>query len=62
MPLLVRDGTVLPRLEVTPARRNTDDLLDVPWRYEVFGTVDEPRTFVAFDGVEITWRPLGAGR
>ena len=61
MPLLVRDQTVLPRLDVTAEHRNTDDLLGLPWRYEVFGTVDEPRTFVGFDGAKITWRPV-AGR
>jgi len=57
MPLLVRDGTVLPRLDVTPEHRNTDDLLALPWRYQVFGTVTEPRTFTGFDGHEITWDP-----
>ena len=59
MPLLVRDGTVLPRLDVTPAHRNTDDLLELPWRYDVFGAVAEPRTFVGFDGTELPWRPAG---
>lgn len=61
MPSLIRDGTVLPRLDVTPEHRNTDDLLTEPWRYEVFGTVEEPRTFVAFDGTSTTWQP-GAER
>ena len=56
MPLLVRHGTVLPRLPVTPEHRNTDDLLSLPWTFEVYGEVDGERTFVGFDGVEVSWR------
>lgn len=61
MPLLVRDGTVLPRLPVGPEDRNTDDLLDRPWTFEVFGTVDGERMFTGFDGRPVRW-PAGAGR
>lgn len=57
MPLLVRDGTVLPWLEVTPDHRNTDDLLKLPWRYTAYGEAAGPRTFVGFDGTTRTWTP-----
>jgi alpha-D-xyloside xylohydrolase len=61
MPLLVRDGTVLPRIEIKPEHRNTDDLLDEPWRYDVFGAVTETVTFRSFQGESIIWRPGGGG-
>ena len=57
MPLLVRSGTVLPRVEVTAEHRNTDDLLGLPWTYTVVGDVDGERTFVGFDGAPVRWSP-----
>lgn len=57
MPLLVRDGTLLPRVEVRPEHRNTDDLLALPWRYTRYGEVTGPRSFTGFDGVPFTWTP-----
>ena len=59
MPLLVRDGTVVPRLNVGEQHRNTDDLLALPWRFDVFGDVHGDRTFTGFDGRPMVWR---AGR
>ena len=61
MPVLVRHGSVLPRLAVTAEHRNTDDLLHEPWIFDVYGGVTEPRTFVGFDGRSIDWQP-GPGR
>ena len=49
-------GTVVPRVEVTPEHRNTDDLLGLPWTYTVVGDVDGERTFVGFDGRPVRWR------
>ncbi|AXK33513.1 alpha-xylosidase [Streptomyces armeniacus] len=40
MPVLVRDGCWLPRLDVDAAVRSTDDLPDRPWRLELYGTGD----------------------
>jgi alpha-D-xyloside xylohydrolase len=57
MPVLVRDGTVLPLLDVAPEHRNTDDLLDLPWRYQVFGDAVGHRTFTRFDGTAVGWQP-----
>jgi alpha-D-xyloside xylohydrolase len=59
MPLLVRDGTVVPRLNVGEQHRNTDDLFALPWRFDVFGDVHGDRTFTGFDGRPMVWR---AGR
>lgn len=61
MPLLVRNGAVLPRLDIDAEHRSTDDLLALPWRYEVFGEAAGSRTFVRFDGSRVTWSP-GEGR
>lgn len=49
MPVLVRDGAVLPRVEVSGAR-NTDDLIDRPWRFDRYGTAAHPEDFVGFHG------------
>ncbi len=60
MPLLVRDDTVLPRLEVSSHHRNTDDLLQQSWRFEIFGDVTGSRSFVGFDGQPVTWNGSAA--
>lgn len=57
MPLLVRDGTVLPRLTIDAAHRNTDDLLNSAWTFQTFGAVTESRTFERFDGSTVSWTP-----
>ena len=60
MPVLVRDGAVLPHVEVTGEHRNTDDLLGAPWRFTTYGEVTGARTFINFDGTTRTWTPAGA--
>lgn len=61
MPLLVRDGAVIPRLDVPHEARNTDDLLDQPWRFESFGgNVPQEREFIGFDGRRFIWRAESA--
>lgn len=51
MPVLVSDGTVLPRIEMAPHVRRTDDMLDLPWTLHVFGSRDADirRDLVGFD-------------
>lgn len=57
MPLLAREGSVIPRLDVGPEHRGTDDLLDLPWRFDAVGDASGPRTFTGFDGSTVTWVP-----
>ncbi len=57
MPVLVREGAVLPMLTVDATTRSTDDLLHAPWTFREFGEPKGPRTFVDFDGKEIYWAP-----
>ncbi|MFP5336847.1 MAG: TIM-barrel domain-containing protein [Actinomycetes bacterium] len=61
MPLLVRDGALLPRVEVAAGVRRTDDLLDVPWTLHVAGGGDVERELVGFDGTPSRVRVEGAG-
>lgn len=50
MPVLVRDGAVIPRVRVDESVRCTDDLLDVPWTMHVFGADDAEIDLIGFDG------------
>ena len=51
MPLLVREGAVIPRVDVDARVRSVADLLDRPWHQHVYGDVDVTgRTWVGFDG------------
>ena len=61
MPVLVRDGAVVPRVDVSAAHRNVDDLLGAPWRFEVFGEVSGERRFVGFDGARVEWSAATPG-
>lgn len=56
IPLLVRDGAVLPRVEVTADVRRTDDLVGKPWTLHVYGHdgVDVERGLVGFDSTTTT--------
>ncbi|MGN6688061.1 MAG: glycoside hydrolase family 31 protein [Actinomycetales bacterium] len=53
LPLLVRDGAVLPRVTVTPQTRNTDDLLDAPWELHTYGEAPATVDLVGFDGLPV---------
>lgn len=53
MPVLVRDGAVLPRVEVDGSVRRTDDLLGRPWVAHVYGDGDATRDWVGFDGTPV---------
>ncbi|SCK56545.1 TIM-barrel domain-containing protein [Streptomyces sp. WMMB 322] len=50
MPVLVRDGAVLPRVDVDAGVRCTDDLVSRPWRLHAYGDAPEAVDLVAFDG------------
>jgi alpha-D-xyloside xylohydrolase len=49
MPLLARDGAVIPRVDVDATVRSVADLLYRPWRLHAYGNADE-RELVGFDG------------
>ncbi len=55
MPVFVRSGGVVPRVEVTPETRNTDDLLGQPWTVHVWGEVslEAIDSLEGFDGPAI---------
>jgi alpha-D-xyloside xylohydrolase len=51
MPLLVREGAVIPRVDVDATVRSVADLLDRPWHQHLYGDVDPTeRTWVGFHG------------
>ncbi|HYH33463.1 MAG TPA: TIM-barrel domain-containing protein [Pseudonocardia sp.] len=50
MPVLARDGAVLPRVDVGDGVRRTDDLRDAPWTLHVVGDRDAPCELRGFDG------------
>jgi alpha-D-xyloside xylohydrolase len=50
IPLLARDGAVIPRVEVDSDVRRTDDLVGAPWTLHVFGDADGERELLGFDG------------
>ncbi len=58
MPVLVRDGALVPRVEVDAGVRRSDDLLGRPWTLHLYGDADTVRDVVGFDGTptEITVR------
>lgn len=52
MPVLVRDGAVLPRIDVEDVRC-TDDLLNRSWRLDVYGTPPSRRVqLIDFSGIQ----------
>lgn len=50
MPLLVREGAVLPRVAVDPGVRAVEDVVRRPWTLHGYGAVDGTRSMVGFDG------------
>jgi alpha-D-xyloside xylohydrolase len=50
MPLLAREGAVLPRVEVGADVRRTDDLVGLPWTLHVVGGADGEHELIGFDG------------
>ena len=55
MPLLVRDGAVLPTLRVDDHGRRTDDIAAAPWQLQLYGVRDHVvRDLVGFDGTTTT--------
>ncbi|MGN6242884.1 MAG: glycoside hydrolase family 31 protein [Motilibacteraceae bacterium] len=59
IPVLVRDGAVLPRVPVDGSVRSTDDLLDRPWELHVFGEVGGPVELLGLGGQRATVRLHG---
>jgi alpha-D-xyloside xylohydrolase len=56
MPLLVREGAVIPRVEVDGSVRSVADLLDRPWSAHTFGSgPSSDHSWLGFDG-----RPVNA--
>jgi alpha-D-xyloside xylohydrolase len=54
MPVLVREGAAVPRVEVDASVRNTADLATRPWTLHAYGSAPAPREFVAFDGSRVS--------
>ncbi|MFR9778391.1 TIM-barrel domain-containing protein [Micromonospora sp. MS34] len=54
MPVLVRGGAVLPRIELPDRFRRTDDLVGLPWTLHVYGTGDREARLTGFDGTDTT--------
>ncbi len=65
IPVLVRDGALLPRLVVDEHVRNTDDLLGAPWELHAYGDVSTAATFFDFRSrpftVEVNGDQLATG-
>lgn len=61
IPVLVRDGSLLPRIELGRHVRNTDDLLDSAWVLHAYGDVAGPVTFVDFGSRPFTVTVDGDG-
>lgn len=53
MPVLVRDGAVIPRIGVASDLRNTDDALALPWTLHSYGQVTSDHTMIGFDRLPI---------
>jgi len=50
IPVLAREGAVLPRVPVDETVRRTDDLIGRPWTLHLYGDGDGERDLVGFDG------------
>lgn len=61
MPVLVRDGALVPTVPVGDDVRRTDDLVGRPWTLQVFGAGDAERDLVGFDGTPTRVRVSGDG-
>jgi len=59
MPVLVRDGGVVPRVAVGAQLRGTDDLLHLPWTLHVGGSADADVVLRGFDGTVTSARVHG---
>ncbi|HIZ35464.1 MAG TPA: glycoside hydrolase family 31 protein [Candidatus Ruania gallistercoris] len=53
MPVLVRAGAVLPRMEVAAGVRNTDELLGRPWVMHAYGSPGTELELTDFDGAAL---------
>lgn len=60
MPVLIRAGTVLPRVDVDDDVRNTDDLVGRPWVMHAYAAADADLAFTDFDGGALRVRVQGA--
>jgi alpha-D-xyloside xylohydrolase len=59
MPLLAREGAVVPRVHVDASVRRTDDLIGRPWTLDVFGPTDVELELIGFDGSMTRVRTVG---
>ena len=53
MPVLVRAGAVLPRMEVAAGVRNTDELVERPWVMHAYGSPGTELELTDFDGAAL---------
>jgi len=62
MPVLVRDGAVLPRVPVDDGVRSTDDLVGRPWTLHAYGAAADDTTVSlrGFDGTITTAHVRGS--
>lgn len=56
MPVLVRDGAVIPRIELPEVVRSTDQLLEIPWTLHTFGATPASVDMIGFDRRTATLR------
>ena len=54
MPVLVREGAVLPRLELPESVRSTDELLDLSWTLHAYGATPDRCVMTGFDRQSVT--------
>jgi alpha-D-xyloside xylohydrolase len=54
IPVLVRDGAVIPRVEVGPEVASSADLADRPWTLHTYGDAGPAVGLVGFDGTRVT--------
>lgn len=59
MPVLVRGGAVIPRVDLPDTLRRTDDLIGLPWELHVYGTSDVDLSLTGFDGTGTAVRIRG---
>jgi len=59
MPVLVRDGAVIPRIDLPGVVRSTDQLLALPWTLHSYGAVPDSVRLVGFDRTTTTVQLAG---
>lgn len=55
MPVLVRDGAVIPTVPVDASIRNVDDVAELEWEHRAFGRPQGRTSFIHWDGQSYSW-------